>query len=181
MNLLKSSIFIFSMFTLSWAEIPSSMDLNSSSNASLAPLEENLTMAMEYGGTVVDAQVVPLLDELDQSKMSSIFVTYEEAQKRAKEEHKIILLEVISTNCKFCQEMEEEVLVLDRVQEAINQYFILAQANSDTEELPLGLSGQMTPMFVFITQQNGVADMRLGSMDVENFLKLLEEEHQKLQ
>ncbi len=105
--------------------------------------------------------------------LHSIFNSYSDAVKIAQDEHKIILLELVSTNCKFCKEMESEVLIQEEVQEAIQKDFVLAQVNVDQEELPLGLSRQMTPMFVFISENENVEDMRLGYIEEKDFLLLL--------
>jgi len=70
--------------------------------------------------------------------------------------------------------MGEEVLAQERVQNKIRENFVLAQVNMDQESLPLGLSEQMTPMFVFISENEDIEDMRFGYMDEHEFILLLE-------
>jgi thioredoxin-related protein len=112
--------------------------------------------------------------------VNSISTSFDNALKIAKEEHKIILVELVATDCPFCDKMETEVLSKERVQEAIKKDFVLAKVNIDYDEIPLGLTQQMTPMFVFATADENVEDIRLGFIEEENFLRLLEEERQKI-
>jgi len=116
----------------------------------------------------------------DSASNKSTFSSFENALKIAKEEHKIILLELVSTDCLFCERMEKEVLSKESVKEAINKDFVLAKVNIDFEKIPLGLSQQMTPMFVFATADENVEDIRLGFIEEENFLTLLSEERKKI-
>lgn len=115
-----------------------------------------------------------------EESINPIFTTFDKALKIAKEENKIILLDVVANNCAFCDKMEDEVLSTQRVQNAIKEDFVLAKVNVDNEPLPLGLSSQMTPMFVFISKTETVEDMRFGYIEEEKFLKLLEEERAKI-
>jgi thiol:disulfide interchange protein len=115
-----------------------------------------------------------------QSEKQSIFHSFENALTIAREEHKIILLELVATDCYFCDKMEKEVLSKEGVQEAINKDFVLAKVNIDIDKIPLGLSQQMTPMFVFATADENVEDIRLGFIEEENFLTLLSEERKKI-
>ena len=121
----------------------------------------------------------PISSAVTDSK-DPIFTSFDNALKIAKEENKIILLELISTNCHFCDRMKKEVLSQNSVQEAIKKDFVLAKVNVDFEPIPLGIPQQMTPMFVFITEQEDIEDMRLGFIDESSFLDLLEMESKKI-
>jgi thioredoxin-related protein len=134
---------------------------------------------------VVPVEETEIIKNVEQNvsikeSLNPIFATYDEALKIAKEENKIILLDVVASNCTFCKKMEEEVLSKDNVQEAIKKDFVLAHVNEDREPLPLGLSPQMTPTFVFISNTETVEDMRFGFIDEEKFLLLLEEQKAKI-
>ncbi len=137
--------------------------------------DDNLSTFGVFYSTI-DENTISIVEE---SSSSSMFVSFDEALKKAKEEHKAILLELVSTNCKFCEKMEHEVLSQEKVQVSIKKNFVLAQVNVDKEPLPLGLSKQMTPMFVFVTENGDVADMRLGYIEEADFLLLLEKESKK--
>jgi len=116
--------------------------------------------------------------DLDMNK-NSIAHSYSTAVKMAKEKNKKILLEVVSNNCKFCREMENKVLSKKTVQEAIEKDFVFAQANADRESLPLNLDEQMSPMFVFISTDENIIDMRFGLIEEGDFLDLLVEQSKK--
>ena len=107
------------------------------------------------------------------------FKSYLEAVIQAKEENKMILLEVVLDNCKFCDKMDRLVLSKQNVQDSIAQHFIFAQLNADREPLPLNLSEQMSPMFVFISKDENVQDMRFGYIEESDFLNLLVEQSKK--
>ncbi|RUM67738.1 MAG: hypothetical protein DSZ07_08200 [Sulfurovum sp.] len=115
----------------------------------------------------------------DKEKETSIFPSYNEALAKAKEEDKVVLLEVILDNCKFCEKMGKEVLSKENVQEAIAKKFVFAQINASREPLPLNLSEQMSPMFVFVSKSENVKDMRFGYINENDFLNLLVEESSK--
>ena len=115
------------------------------------------------------------LSNIEKSKYNS----YDSAVKIAKEKDKKILLEVIVTKCKFCKQMEEKVLSKKSVEDAINRDFIFAQVNADRESLPLGLSEQMSPMFVFISKDETIIDIRFGYIEESSFLKILSEQSRK--
>ena len=101
--------------------------------------------------------------------------TFDEALAQAKKEHKIILLEVYETNCKFCKKMESEVFPKESVIKALEEDFIILKMNGDKQKLPLGITLQMTPMHVFITEKKDI-DMTFGFLEEKDFLKLLEKE-----
>lgn len=134
--------------------------------------DENFSVFVIPSPTI-DENVLALEME-ENSSTPSIFLNFDEALKIAKEDHKMVLLEVVSTNCKFCNQMREEVLAQEEVRKKIEENFVLAQVNMDQEPLPLGLSEQMTPMFVFISEDENVEDMRFGYMNEHDFIGLLE-------
>jgi thioredoxin-related protein len=131
---------------------------------------------------MVDSKVIENIEQnlSTEESINPIFTTFDKALKIAKEENKIVLLTVVANNCKFCKKMEDEVLSIDGVQEAIKKDFILALVNEDKEPLPLGLSPQMTPMFVFISKNESVEDMRFGYIKEKKFLELLATEKSKI-
>jgi thioredoxin-related protein len=169
--LLSSSL--FAEDNASFVEMISSPPQNNSIEVSSYIYDENLSRLV-IPAPVIDEKYLFELASKEENRTSSSFLDYNEALKIAKESHKKILLEVISTNCKFCIKMGEEVLAQERVQNKIRENFVLAQVNMDQESLPLGLSEQMTPMFVFISENEDIEDMRFGYMDEHEFILLLE-------
>ena len=102
--------------------------------------------------------------------------SFNDALNQAKEEHKTILLEVYETNCKFCQKMESKTFSKKSIIDYLGKNFVLIKINADKQELPLGLKLQMTPMHVFITENEDIKDMTFGFLEEKDFLELLERE-----
>ena len=106
----------------------------------------------------------------------SLKKTFSDAVKEAKKEHKIILLEIYGTDCHFCKKMENEVFPKESVVKEIKDNFILLKVNGDEEKIPLGITKQMTPMHVFITETEDIKYMTFGFLEEKDFLELLEKE-----
>ena len=102
--------------------------------------------------------------------------TFNEAVAQAKQEHKIILLEIYGTDCHFCAKMESEVFPQESVIEELKNNFIILRINGDEEEIPLHIEKQMTPMHVFVTETEDIKDMTFGFLNEKDFLELLEQE-----
>ncbi len=138
------------------------------------PVEETTIIVNEpvVSNSQPKEQIVPTPNETK----GTLKKTFSEAVAQAKEEHKIILLEIYGTNCHFCEKMESEVFPKESVIEELRDNFILLKINGDIEEIPLGISMQMTPMHVFITENEDIKDMTFGFLDEKDFLELLDRE-----
>ena len=110
------------------------------------------------------------------STKGSLKKTFTEAVAQAKQEHKIILLEIYGTDCHFCEKMEREVFPQESIIKELEDNFILFRVNGDEEKIPLNIKKQMTPMHVFITESEDIKDMTFGFLNEKDFLKLLDEE-----
>lgn len=110
------------------------------------------------------------------TQVASAELSFEEAVQRAKDEHKVILLEISETGCKYCEKMENEVFPQDEIINKLNDDFIILRINGDEQELPLGLSLQMTPMHVFVSENEDIKDMTFGFLEADDFLELLNKE-----
>jgi thioredoxin-related protein len=126
---------------------------------------------------VEETSILPI--QAQENETSPQFASYDEAVVQAKQEDKMILLEVVLDNCKFCDKMDKLVLSKQNVQDSVAQHFIFAQLNADREPLPLGLSEQMSPMFVFISKNENIKDIRFGYIEENDFLNLLVEQSEK--
>ena len=100
---------------------------------------------------------------------------FDDALAQAKKEHKVILIEVYGTNCHFCEKMESETFPKESVNKVLKENFILLKINGDEEEIPLGVPMQMTPMHVFVTENEDI-DIKLGFLKEKEFLELLNKE-----
>jgi len=149
---------------------------------SLSEIDAEYFTVQEEKTPEIEEKVMPLetvVPVLAQENKTPTLSSYYKAVVQAKQEDKMILLEVVLDNCKFCNKMENLVLSKNSVQEAIAKKFIFVQMNADREPLPLNLSEQMSPMFVFISKTENVKDMRFGYIEENDFLNLLVEESKK--
>jgi len=137
------------------------------------------TINQEYFSIDQNSSNIKPKDSIVNFEKNKYSIFYKDAVIKAKQEDKMILLEVVLTNCKFCKKMEENVLSKNNIQETISKNFIFTQINADEEPLPLGITEQMSPMFVFISKNENVKDIRFGYLDENNFLKLLVEHTKK--
>lgn len=158
-----------------------SSQLFSDSNLSNSKYDEIINKTMEsmeidYLNSLIDNNITT-----NKNSVKNIFsIPYNIALKKAKDENKMILLEVILDNCKFCEKMDRLVLLKKSIQDTISKDFIFTQINASREPLPLDLKEQMSPMFVFISKDENIEDMRFGYIDETNFLELLKEKSEKI-
>ena len=104
---------------------------------------------------------------------------FEEALKRAKKEHKIVMIEAMSEDCHFCRKMEREVMIEDDVVKALNDDFISVVVDVKKHALPLGLKAPLTPTFIFVDANGKVLLNIPGAWGKEDFLALLKEAKEK--
>ena len=100
---------------------------------------------------------------------------FEEALKRAKKEHKIVMIEAMSEDCHFCRKMEREVMIEDEVVKALNKDFIPVVIDVKKHALPQGLKAPLTPTFIFVDADKNVLLNMPGAWEKEDFLSLLKE------
>jgi len=103
------------------------------------------------------------------------FEGFDKAMEKAKKEHKIIMIEVMSKECHFCRKMEREVLIEDSVVEAIEKDFIPVQVDISVHALPLGLKTELTPSFIFVDANKKILLNVPGAWGKSDFLELLKE------
>ncbi len=171
--------------------IDNKVDTYESINAqNLDNIEEQMQSTVETINTAPVKETTPIVDEstsppsqpkeqiapTSNEPKGTLKKTFSEAVAQAKKEHKIILLEVYATNCPFCEKMESETFTQDSVIEELEDNFILVKINGDEEKIPLGITMQMTPMHVFITETEDIKDMTFGFLGEKDFLELLEKE-----
>jgi thioredoxin-related protein len=100
---------------------------------------------------------------------------FEKALQKAKKEHKIIMLKVMTKDCYFCRKMEREVMIEKEVVELLAQDFIPVAIDISTTELPLGLKTELTPSFIFIDENAKVLMNIPGAWNKMDFLQILRE------
>ncbi|UPT77974.1 DUF255 domain-containing protein [Sulfurovum sp. XGS-02] len=104
---------------------------------------------------------------------------FEKALKKAKNEHKIIMLKVMTKDCYFCKKMEREVMVENEVVALVEKDFIPVSIDISTTELPLGLKTELTPSFIFIDENAKVLMNIPGAWNKTDFLEILREAKRK--
>lgn len=100
--------------------------------------------------------------------------SYDEALKIAAQTGKIIMIRGILPFCKWCIQMEREVMVEPEVKEAMEKDFVVVMMNVALEKLPLGMTSLGTPSFYFISSDGKqIIDSMQGYGNKEEFLDLL--------
>lgn len=114
-------------------------------------------------------------DEKTVEKNSVQYEGFEQALQKAKKEHKIIMIKVMTKDCYYCKKMDREVMVEKEVVDRLEEDFISVAIDVSTTQLPLGLKAEFTPSFIFI-DENGTVLMNLpGAWNKTDFLDILKE------
>ena len=106
-------------------------------------------------------------------------VTFKEAVKKAKREHKIVIIKATAPHCRYCAKMDKEVLVDKEINDLLNKEFIVVPVDLSKEELPMGLRVSMTPTFFFVfvdKVKDTFKTKRIpGAWNKEDFFNILHE------
>ncbi|CAA6822085.1 MAG: Unknown protein [uncultured Sulfurovum sp.] len=100
-------------------------------------------------------------------------LSYETVLAQAKRENKIIMLSIRSTDCKYCDRMDEETLSDESVKQELAKDFLILHYNQDLEALPLELQEGATPMFIFVNKNEDILNMYPGMRNPEEFKEAL--------
>ncbi|UCM99341.1 thioredoxin fold domain-containing protein [Sulfurimonas sp. SWIR-19] len=100
------------------------------------------------------------------------FHTYEEALKIQKKNNKIIMIDVIRSDCQYCIKMKKEVFDNPEMSAWIEERFIPVELNLDFDELPLGLHVYFTPTFFFVDKNQKIIKKIPGSWNIQDFKDL---------
>jgi thioredoxin-related protein len=101
--------------------------------------------------------------------------SYEEAKALQKQNNKLIMLDVVRTNCRYCEDMERDVFNDGAMGAWIEERFIPVKLNLDRDTLPLGLKVSFTPSFFFIDKQNVIKKKIPGAWNIEDFQSMTKE------
>ncbi|ADN09047.1 thioredoxin family protein [Sulfurimonas autotrophica] len=100
------------------------------------------------------------------------FHSYEEALKLQKKNNKIIMIDVMRSDCHYCIKMKKEVFDNPEMSAWIQKRFIPVELNLDFDELPLNLHVYFTPTFFFVDQNQKVIKKIPGSWNIQDFKDL---------
>lgn len=101
--------------------------------------------------------------------------SYEEAKALQTQNNKLIMLDVVRTNCRYCEDMERDVFNDGAMGAWIEERFIPVKLNLDRDTLPLGLKVSFTPSFFFIDKQNVIKKKIPGAWNIEDFQSMTKE------
>lgn len=113
-----------------------------------------------------------LLLSFNLSLWSLEFHTYKEALKIQKQNKKIIMIDVVRTDCHYCQNMKKEVFDDKEMSNWIKKRFIPVEVNLDTGIPPLGIKVHFTPSFFFINEEQEIVKKIPGSWNIQDFKDL---------
>lgn len=97
------------------------------------------------------------------------WVSYEDALKLQKKTNKIIMIDAVRTNCRYCVKMDENVFNDKEMSKWLSERFIPVKLDVDFDDMPLDIKVKMTPSFYFIDKESKVIKMIPGSWSIEDF------------
>ena len=102
------------------------------------------------------------------------WISYKEALELQKKNHKIIMIDVVKPDCRYCSNMETQVFDDLYMEEWLEERFIMVKMNLYTETLPLGIKPIVTPSFYFVNHKQEIVKNINGSWNIQDFKDLTE-------
>lgn len=102
---------------------------------------------------------------------STEFYSYEEALEIQKANSKIIMIDVVRDNCRYCILMDK-LLEDKEFSTWISERFIPVKINIEHDNTGLNLDVKMTPTFYFLDKNQKIIKMIPGSWSKEDFKDL---------
>jgi len=103
----------------------------------------------------------------------SLEMNYERALELSQKTDKPIMLKLTASHCKYCKEMDNEVLSDKEVKQLLAQNFIYVTLDVEKDPLPLNLKKTITPTFVFIDKSGKITSQLHGAWNKKDFIDLL--------
>ena len=100
------------------------------------------------------------------------FLSYEEARELQKESGKIIMIDVVRSDCHYCTDMQKNVFENKEMSVWLEERFIPVKINLDFDALPLGLHVYFTPTFFFVDKDEKVVKKIPGAWSIQDFQDL---------
>jgi thioredoxin-related protein len=98
--------------------------------------------------------------------------SWESGLDEAKRTNKMIMIDVIRDNCRFCIKMDKNVFANEKMAAYIEKSFIPVKVNLSQREAPMSLKVEMTPTFFFFTADQKLIKKIVGSWDQKDFYEL---------
>lgn len=102
------------------------------------------------------------------------FHSYEEGLKLQKKSNKIIMIDIVRSNCHYCKDMDKKVFDNKEMTKWIESRFIPVKLNLDFDKLPLGINVYFTPTFFFVDKNHKIVKKIPGSWGIQDFKDLTE-------
>lgn len=100
------------------------------------------------------------------------WLSYEEALKHQAKSGKVIMIDVVRSECHFCNEMEADVFDDKEMMKYLSERFIPVKVNLDKDRMPLGITTNFTPSFFFINKYAEIVKKVPGAWSIEDFKDL---------
>ena len=104
--------------------------------------------------------------------MALEFHSFEEAQALQKKSGKIIMIDIIRTNCHYCEDMQKDVFDNKEMSKWLEKRFIPVQINLDKDKMPIDVKVHFTPMFYFLDKEKKIIKKIPGAWNIEDFKDL---------
>ncbi len=98
--------------------------------------------------------------------------TLETGFSLAKQNNKLVMLDVVRDNCHYCADMDENVFKDKEMTKWIESCFVPVKLNLSHDVLPMGIKVQVTPTFIFLNSDKKVIKTIQGSWDIKDFKEL---------
>ena len=100
------------------------------------------------------------------------FHSYDEALEIQSQNNKIIMIDVIRSDCHYCADMDKNVFEDEKMSSWLNERFIAVKINLDKTPLPLGIQVNFTPSFFFVNSNQEIIKKIPGSWNIKDFQDL---------
>jgi thioredoxin-related protein len=102
------------------------------------------------------------------------FHSYEDALKLQEKSKKVIMVDIMRTHCRYCEDMDKKVLRDPEFSKWLDARFISAKINLDDEKIPKGMRVDFTPTFYFVNHKGEILKRVPGSWTIQDFRDLTE-------
>ena len=100
------------------------------------------------------------------------WISYDDALKLQAKNGKVIMLDVVRTDCHYCSDMDDKVFNDSGMSEWLEQRFIAVKVNLDKDKIPLDISVSFTPSFFFIDKNQVIVKKIPGAWNIADFQDL---------
>lgn len=100
--------------------------------------------------------------------------SWDAALEEAAVTQKIIMVDAVKDDCRFCTRMDENVFEDVQMAAYLEKRFIPVKINLSHSTMPMGIRVQVTPTFFFFTADKKLIKTIQGSWNQEDFTDLLD-------